>query len=115
MNSRCMPTMSVRAGTTLLPPGSSRRLLKWLTHSLVALLWPSPDAYDGRAKQSLDKPELRVVSLCDYHDKTFAVWTTSPQIPIFLLESKSCLQAKERQIIAWRQAEPEADVAFVDC
>jgi hypothetical protein len=30
-------------------------------------------------------------------------------------KSKSCLQAKERQIIAWSQAEPEGDVAFVDC
>src|ERR1700730_15874463 len=30
-------------------------------------------------------------------------------------KSKTCLQAKKRQIIAWPQAEPEADVAFVDC
>jgi hypothetical protein len=42
-------------------------------------------------KQSLDKPELRVVILCDYHDKTFAAWTTSPQIPIFLLEKARVL------------------------
>jgi hypothetical protein len=45
-----------------------------------------PLATAGRAKHSLDKPELRVVILCDYDDKTFAVWTTSPQMPIFLLE-----------------------------
>jgi hypothetical protein len=67
-----------------------------------------------RAKQSLDKPELRVVILCDYHDKTFAVWTASPQMPIFLLETARAA-ARERQIIAWSHAEPEGDVALVDC
>jgi hypothetical protein len=66
-------------------------------------------------KQSLDKPELRVVILCDMTTRPCRMDDVPANSDISPRKSKSCLQAKERQIIAWSQAEPEGDVAFVDC